>query len=73
MDPIGPIPSIPPVSMFGNYAFAPGVFPTDKDGDDFLASLDSDTRDYVIKHTDQFRSKEDIIECINRLHGQRWP
>lgn len=70
MDPIAPIPSGIAGQMYGNYAFAPGIFPTREDSDSFLASLDSDTRDYVIKHTDEFRTKEDIIECINRLRGE---
>ncbi|NLP33588.1 MAG: hypothetical protein GX359_00095 [Clostridiales bacterium] len=67
MDPIAPIPSGVAGQMFGNYTFAPGVFPTREDSDSYLASLDSDTRAYVLEHTDEFRSKEDIIECVNKL------
>ncbi|MBE5965787.1 MAG: hypothetical protein E7255_02270 [Lachnospiraceae bacterium] len=70
IDPIAPIPSVIPGQMYGAYAFAPGIFPTKEDSDSFLDSLDSDTRDYVIKHTDDFRSKEDIMECVQRLHGE---
>ena len=56
--------------MYAAYTFAPGIFLTKEDSDSFMASLDSDTRDYVIKHTDDFRSKDDIMECIDRLHGE---
>lgn len=59
--------SMLPISGF---AFAPGIFASDHEGEDFLSSLDSDTRDYVIKHTDEFRTKQDIVDCINRLHGK---
>ena len=38
--------------------------------DDYLSSLDSDTRDYVIQHTGSRRNKADIIDCINELHGK---
>ncbi|HWT27430.1 MAG TPA: hypothetical protein VN131_05775 [Mobilitalea sp.] len=54
----------------GNYMFAPGVFLSDEDSNAFLSSLDSDTRDYVIKHTSEFRSKKEIDDCISRLHGE---
>ena len=70
MDPITPIPSVMSGQMYAAYTFAPGIFLTKEDSDNFMASLDSDTRDYVIKHTDDFRSREDIMECINRLHGE---
>lgn len=69
MDPLGPIPFGIAGPIEGNYAFLSGIFPTMEDSEKFLASLDSDTRDYVLKHTDEFRTKADIIECINRLHG----
>lgn len=73
MDPILPIPPAQPVSTmqsFGGVPFFPGVFASLQEGDEYLASLDSDTRDYVLKHTDEFRSRSDIIECVNRLHGE---
>jgi hypothetical protein len=73
MDPILPIPPAQPVpttQSFGSIPFFPGVFASAQEGDEYLASLDSDTRDYVLKHTDEFRSRSDIIECVNHLHGQ---
>lgn len=42
------------------------------DEEEYLASLDSDTRDYVIKHTEDLNSIDDIKECINKLHGDSW-
>lgn len=74
MEPIFPtnmIQSNPSFAMTGSYIFAPGVFMSEDERKDFLSSLDSDTRDYVIKHTDEFRTKQDIADCIERLHGNR--
>jgi hypothetical protein len=51
--------------------FAPGIVNKVFSADDYLASLDSDTRDYVLKHTDESRTKEDIEDCIYRLHHSR--
>jgi hypothetical protein len=62
-----PIPSLQP---FGGFIFVPGVFSSVEEGNDYLSSLDSDTRDYVIKHTGEFSSKADIIDCVNKLHGE---
>lgn len=45
------------------------IFKSPEEREEYLASLDSDTRDYVLKHTDEFSSKADISACINRLHG----
>lgn len=64
--PIFPVFSSQP---FGNNIFLASVFANSEEQSDYLASLDSDTRDYVMKHTDEFRSKQDIIDCIDRLHG----
>jgi hypothetical protein len=61
------LPGVPPMYPF---TFGPGIFPTIEEGNDFLSSLDSDTRDYVIKHTDEFRSRADIEECIQKLQGK---
>ena len=55
---------------FGNFIFIPGVFETTEDEHDYLSSLDSDTKNYVIEHTSEFRTKADIIECVNKLHGE---
>jgi len=54
----------------GSLMFAPGIFFSESERNDYLASLDSDTRDYVIKHTDEYRSRQDIVDCVNRLHGE---
>lgn len=51
-----------------NMAYFSGIFPSATDEKDYLNSLDSDTRAYVINHTDEFRSMGDIIDCVNRLH-----
>lgn len=55
---------------FGSYMFVPGIFFSEMEQNDYLASLDSDTRDYVLKHTDEFRSRQDIEDCVNELHGR---
>ena len=71
MDPLQFIPVAQPISSLQPIiGFAPGVFPNIKESDDFLSSLDSDTRDYVLKHTDEFRTRSDVIDCVNRLHGK---
>jgi hypothetical protein len=73
MDPILPIAmsqANPTTQPFGGFIFVPGVFASVDEGNDYLSSLDSDTRDYVIKHTGEFSSKADIIDCVNRLHGE---
>ncbi|HWT27671.1 MAG TPA: hypothetical protein VN131_07000, partial [Mobilitalea sp.] len=58
-----------PVPMVQTYTgFMPGAFISD--GKDYLASLDSDTRDYVLKHTDASRTRQDIIDCIDKLHNR---
>lgn len=46
----------------------PGVFDSEQEGQDYLNSLDSDTRDYVMKHTDSFSSKEELMDCVRKLH-----
>jgi hypothetical protein len=73
MDPTLPIPlgqPIPSLQPFGGFIFVPGVFSSVEEGNDYLNSLDSDTRDYVLKHTSEFSSKMDIIDCVNKLHGE---
>lgn len=51
-------------------ALIPAIFNSVQDRDDYLSSLDSDTRDYVLKHTDEFSSKSDLMDCVNKLQGQ---
>jgi hypothetical protein len=70
IDPNFPMQPILSSLPYGNNLFIAGIFSTPKDGDDYLNSLDSDTRDYVIKHSDEFRSRADIIDCVNRLHEE---
>jgi hypothetical protein len=55
-----------PVPMVQSYSsFMPGAFISNNS--DYLASLDSDTRDYVLKHTDASRTRQDILDCIDKL------
>ncbi len=57
-----------PVPMVQLYSgFFPGAF-MNASSEDYLDSLDSDTRDYVIKHTDTSRTRQDIIDCVDKLH-----
>lgn len=53
-----------------NMGYFAAIFPSASDERDYLNSLDSDTRAYVISHTDEFRSMGDIVDCVNRLHGR---
>lgn len=69
MDPFIPILTTdqdPGAQSVDNYLLA-GIFLDYNERDKYLASLDSDTRDYVLKHTDEFRTKADIINCVERL------
>lgn len=70
MDPLFPSNPSAAIIPVSNYLFAPGIFYSDIDQNKYLSSLDSDTRDYVIKHTDEFRTRQDIDDCINRLHSK---
>lgn len=73
IEPLLPIPPAAPIysgDPMSNYMFLPAFFSTEEDGNNYLSSLDSDTRDYVMKHTDEFRSKSDIIDCVNRLRNE---
>jgi hypothetical protein len=63
MDPL--IPSALPLYP----AVFPGIFSLDQESNDYLSSLDSDTRDYVIKHSKDFDSRDDLIKCVNELQG----
>lgn len=66
MDP-SQIPFIPPIYPL----FYPGIFNTEREGNDYLDSLDSDTREYVVNHTDEFSSREELLACVNRLRGEK--
>ncbi len=73
MDPSTPAPyiqAISPLQSFAGFVFAPGIFESEEVRDEYLSSLDSDTRAYVISHTDEFRTRADISDCVNRLHGE---
>ncbi|HKM05286.1 MAG TPA: hypothetical protein VJZ04_11990 [Lachnospiraceae bacterium] len=67
MDPLIPFSSVQPLypSLFS------GVFSSAQESNDYLSSLDSDTRDYVIKHTSDFNSKDELIKCVDELQGRR--
>jgi|GEM_PF-1924740 len=72
MDPYLPIPPVQPASTsqpFNTFLLVPNIFASIEGGNEFLSTLDSDTRDYVIKHSGEFSSKADIIDCIDKLHG----
>lgn len=74
MDPISSITPMQPIftsQPFGNNIFLASIFVNSEEQSEYLASLDSDTRDYVLKHTDEFRTKQDIIDCVDRLHGEK--
>lgn len=49
--------------------FYPGVFVSKEDGDDFLASLNPDTKEYVLNHTDEFTTRNELIDCVSRFYG----
>lgn len=73
IDPLIPIPPVAPIyygDPMSNFLFYPALFDTEEESNDFLSSLDSDTRDYVMKHTDEFRSKSDMIDCVNNLRNK---
>jgi hypothetical protein len=67
MGPMQPFGQVYP-TIQGTGFIMPGIFPTFDDENDYLSSLDSDTRDYVVKHTDDFRTRQDVIDCVYRLH-----
>lgn len=64
MEPIIPIPT---TQALYPLVFPPGLSASQQDREDYLNSLDSDTRDYVMKHTDQSSSKEDLMDCVRTL------
>ncbi len=52
-------------------AMIPGIFPTIVDRDNYLSSLDTETRDYILQHTDDFRSVKDIADCVEEMKLKR--
>lgn len=60
----------PSFQQIGSNIIAPGFYVTGDENKDYLSTLDSDTRDYVLKHTDEFRTRQDILDCIDKLHGR---
>lgn len=71
MDNIPPIPPIQPniAEQYGIPNFIPWLYPSSEDRDDFIASLDSDTRAYVEKHPEEFKSRSDVMNFVNRMKG----
>lgn len=65
MDPLIPFSAVGPLYP----ALFPGVFDSVQAESDYLSSLDSDTRDYVVKHTGEFSSRDEITKCVNELQG----
>lgn len=63
-----------PVSQMNvayNVALFPGIFSTFEESNDFLSTLDSDTKDYVLKHTSDFSTRGELMECVRKLHEGR--
>lgn len=54
-------------SLLSN-SLIPGMLAANKNSDDYLATLDSDTREYVMRHTSSDRTIMDIVHCVERLH-----
>lgn len=66
MDPIQQIAPLQPAFP----VFFAGIFESNEDRDKYLNSLDSDTRDYVLKHTDEFSTRSELMDCVKNLHGK---
>jgi hypothetical protein len=66
--PVTPSQSITSLPYY-NSIYLSAIFATPQEQADYLASLDSDTREYVVSHTSEFRTREDIDDCIRKLHG----
>lgn len=58
----------PSLSQNNGSILYPGIFSVEDS--DYLSSLDSDTRDYVLKHTDDNRTMADIKNCIDKLQSK---
>lgn len=56
-----------------NYPFLfPGLSFDNDPKETYLSGLDSDTRDYVLKHTNEYASREDLEECVYRLKHDKF-
>jgi hypothetical protein len=64
-----PIHQVAPIQAVHPLYYA-GLFDTYQETDDYLNSLDSDTRDYVLNHSGEFSTRIDLIDCVKRLHGE---
>lgn len=53
----------------GNALFTPIVFGASVYDQEYLNSLDDDTREYVLNHTSDFQSRDEVIEFVNRIHN----
>lgn len=51
-----------------NFLLVPGVFGANNEDNEFLNSLDYETREYVQSHSSDFQSRDEVIEFVNRLH-----
>ncbi len=69
MEPMDPINSSYTSSNPIFAQFATNVFTSDIERDNYLSSLDSDTRAYVLKNTGEFRTIQDVEDCVNKLRG----
>ncbi len=54
---------------FGNNIFLASVFVNEEDQNSYLSSLDSDTREYVLRHKDEFRTRQDIVDFVGRMRN----
>ncbi len=59
---------IPAYVPYGSFAFAAGVFLNDADRDDYLSSLDSDTRSYILNHPEEFGTRQKIEDFVSQMH-----
>ncbi len=51
-----------------NIAFSPVIFGATYEDREYLNNLDDDTKAYILNHTSDFQSRDEIIEFVNRLH-----
>jgi hypothetical protein len=62
MDPVQ-LPTALPITPI----LYPGLFETMEIENDFLSSLDSDIREYVISNPSEFTSRDDLMAFVNRV------
>lgn len=51
-----------------NFIFLPGIIGASDEDKEYLNSLDDDTREYILNHSSDFQSRDEVIEFVNRLH-----